>query len=316
MRGTLRNADHGVAPDAERRTAADSSRRRRPRTRRGSAMPARPDCVSCAPSCPSASRFLRQRTASSTSSPTSITGAATRCSHGRRRRTGSPAGCAACRTPTEQRQTVESRCGAAQPGWSRRARQAAEQLGALNVELRDAEQTIAGHGHLPRPGLAAQEARTLLAQEKRLRDEASTSLRQVEPAADRSCANSETRSSASRLHRDGARRSAARVAELDPELEPIARRARHAPAADRTRSRAALEESLVARCGSLSPGSSLRAIASGYHALAMVSSSAIEPRPSRARRPAPSRRCAPERDGNTRAAAGDRGAARPRSPKR
>jgi hypothetical protein len=50
--------------------------------------------------------------------------------------------------------------------------QAAEQLAALNEDFRHAERTVAEYGDLPDPDLQAQEARTLMAQEKQLRNSA------------------------------------------------------------------------------------------------------------------------------------------------
>jgi hypothetical protein len=169
--------------------------------------------------------------------------------------------------PDQQRQTVTSLR-------DRRARleeartQAAEQLAQLNGEFREAEQTIESWGHLPDPDLAAQEARTLLAAEQRLRatataasDELARGERELRELAD-------PLDRFRQLHQGQyAQTVLARGAELSAVVEPIA--AELAELRQQTATvRAALEESLVARCRQLVAWSLLDELADDFHTLA------------------------------------------------
>jgi predicted nucleic acid-binding Zn-ribbon protein len=169
--------------------------------------------------------------------------------------------------PDQQRQALESLR-------ARRARleeartQAAEQLAALNIEFQEAEQTIADYGHLPDPSAAAQEARTLRAEERRLNDEfvaASSELSEAE----REIAELGAPLERFRSEHDGqvSHEVLRRVAELAVALEPIA--------AELTRLRQqiqtvqeVLEESLVARSRQLHAWSIADHLPDGYAALA------------------------------------------------
>jgi hypothetical protein len=152
--------------------------------------------------------------------------------------------------PDQQRQTVTALR-------ERRSRleqareQAAEQLATLNAEFREAEQTIAEWGHLPDPELAAQEATTLREQEQWLRGEVDE-LEDGVAAGDRELSElGQPLDRFQQLHPgEDPYQVLDRVGELEAALEPIA--AELAELRRQTTTvRAALEESLVARCRQL-----------------------------------------------------------------
>jgi len=152
--------------------------------------------------------------------------------------------------PDEQRETIAAL--RERRGRLEQAReQAAEQLARLNVEFQQAEQTIADWGHLPDPDLAAKEARTLLAQEQRLGGEA-TDLAGRMARGDRELEKlGEPLERFGQLHQgQNADEVIARVAKLQTALEPLT--AELSALRKQTATvRAALEESLVARCRQL-----------------------------------------------------------------
>ena len=171
---------------------------------------------SCALELPHASPCWPRRTESSRSRRRSISDAeaAPRAVGGGERVHPPAARTAAARPATHD---ARARFANAARGWRRRARSAAEQLAALNLEFRHAERTIADLGHLPtRNSQAEQEARALAAQ-----DEAAA--RRVPPAPPTSFATRRTRT----LHE--ARRAARAVPRAPPDGRRCARghRSRH-----------------------------------------------------------------------------------------
>jgi hypothetical protein len=169
--------------------------------------------------------------------------------------------------PDQQRQTLESLL-------SRQTRldvartQAAQQLAALNVEFRQAEQTIADYGHLPDPETAAEEARALEADEKRLRDEAIASSSELN-RAERELTTLGAPLNRFRSDHGGQdpHEVLIRVSDLTAMLEPIA--VELVELRQQTQSvRARLEESLVARCRQLHAWSIADRLPDGYAALA------------------------------------------------
>lgn len=168
--------------------------------------------------------------------------------------------------PDQQRQTLESLR-------QRRVRleeartQAAEQLAALNVEFQNAERTIANYGHLPDPGAAAQEARALNAEEQRLRNDVVSANSELNEA-ERELAALGTPLEGFRSEHDGQDPDEVlrRAAELAAVLEPITSELTRLRQQIRT-ARAALEDSLVARCRQLRAWSIADELPDGYTAL-------------------------------------------------
>ena len=169
----------------------------------------------------------------------------------------------------QQRQTI----GSLQERKSRleQARaHAVEQLAALNVEFRDAEQTIATHGHLPDPELQAKAAQTLAAQEEQLRGSAAAAsnevargereLRELGAPLERFRATHEGQEAAEVLRR---------VVELAAALEPIAGELASARQQLATIA-AALDKNLVARCRRLQGWVLIDGLSDDYHALARL----------------------------------------------
>lgn len=147
--------------------------------------------------------------------------------------------------------------------------QAAEQLNQLDVEFQQAEQTIADWGHLPDPDLAAQEARTLLAQEQRLRSEATDVSKRVAGGERELRELGEPLERFRQLnHGQDASEVLVRVAGLQALLEPIT-----VELTDLRQQtvvvRAALEESLVARGRQLVAWQLLDELSDDLHQLAL-----------------------------------------------
>jgi hypothetical protein len=176
--------------------------------------------------------------------------------------------------PDQQRQTLNSL--RERDGRLEEARaQAAQQLEALNAEFQQAEQTIAEHGHLPHPELQAQEARTLAAQEKRLRGTAADASRALADAELELRKLGQPLERFQALHEDlDAHEVLRSVAELAAVLEPIA--AEFAALGQRQATlRTALEESLLARCRQLHGWTLTNDLPDGYHELLGVLEQAI-----------------------------------------
>lgn len=169
--------------------------------------------------------------------------------------------------PNQQRETITAL--RERRGRLEQARdQAAEQLARLNVEFQQAEQTIADWGHLPDPDLAAQEARTLLVQEQRLRGEAANISERV-ARGDRELRElGEPLELFRQLHQgQEAGEVVARVTELRAVLEPISAELEGLRQQTAT-VRAALEESLVVRCRQLVVWQLLDELSDDLHQLA------------------------------------------------
>jgi len=154
--------------------------------------------------------------------------------------------------------------------------QAAEQLAQLNVEFQHAEQTIADWGHLPDPDLVAQEARMLSAQERRLRGEEADVSERVSGGERELRELGEPLERFRQLHHgQDASEVLVRVAELQAVLEPIT--AELTGLRQQTATvRAALEESLVARCRQLVAWQLLDELSDDLHLLALGLDAAAE----------------------------------------
>jgi hypothetical protein len=169
--------------------------------------------------------------------------------------------------PDQQRQTVESLR-------ERRTRleeartQAAEQLAVLNVEFQNAQRTIADYAHLPDPGTAAQEARTLQSDEERSRKETTVaSFELSEAERERTSLGAPLERFRSEHDGQDPREALRRAAELAAVLEPITAELAQLRQQIET-VRAALEESLVARCRGLHAWSIAGQLPEGYVARA------------------------------------------------
>lgn len=146
--------------------------------------------------------------------------------------------------------------------------QAAEQLAALNVEFQKAEQTIADYGHLPDPESAAQEARTLRADERRLGEDAEAASSELSKA-ERELAALGAPLERFRSEHDGQEphKVLRRTADLAAVLEPITAELAELRQQIQT-VRSALEVTLVARCRQLHAWSLAEELPHGYAAQA------------------------------------------------
>jgi hypothetical protein len=177
--------------------------------------------------------------------------------------------------PDQQRQTISSlreRRGRLQEARA----QAAEQLVQLNVEFRQAEQAIADWGHLPDPDHAAQEARTLLAQEQRLRETVNQLSGELMRGEGQLRDLADPLERFRQLHQGQDPQTViARVDVLRAVVEPIAGELAALQQQTATM-RAALEESLVVRCRQLVAWSLLDELAEDFHVLADELAAAAE----------------------------------------
>jgi hypothetical protein len=170
--------------------------------------------------------------------------------------------------PVQQRDTIKAL--RERRGRLEQAReQAAERLAQLNVEFQQAEQTIADWGRLPDPDLAAQEARTLLAEERRLRGEAADVSESVAGGERELRELGEPLERFRQLHHgQDASEVLVRVAKLQAVLEPVTVELTGLRQQTAT-VRAALEESLVARCRQLVAWQLLDELSDDLHRLAL-----------------------------------------------
>jgi hypothetical protein len=154
--------------------------------------------------------------------------------------------------------------------------QTAEQLAQQNLELQEAERTIAEWGHLPDPLEAGERVRALLSEDERLRNEASAASQELHRLA------LDVRALGEPLERfrqvtDGreAHEVIARVTELHALLAPLA-----AELAERRQEiadvRTAIERSLVARCRQLVAWQLLDDIGDDFPALAEALAAAAD----------------------------------------
>jgi hypothetical protein len=176
--------------------------------------------------------------------------------------------------PEQQRQTLASL--RERKGRLEEARaQAAEQLAALSVEFREAERTIASYGHLPDPELQAQEARTLTAQEKRLRGDATAASEELSRAERELRELGAPLEKFSALNNDhDAHEVLRRVAEVSAVLEPIAAEL-SALRLQTATVREALDEGLFACCQRLRAWALTGELPDGYDELVGVLEQAI-----------------------------------------